>query len=78
MWIIGWRKWWIRAKYIAIFVVLTVVLFQLFRLVGGWIEPAGRYREPLGKAVKAFRHDEPVSEPQTAAERLLFFYKYGE
>jgi len=78
MMIIGLRKWWIRTKFIAVFIILTIVLYELFRLVGGWIEPAGRYREPSGKAVKAFRNDEAVVEPRSAAERLLFFYKYGE
>lgn len=71
-------KWLVRIKYIAIFVVLTIVLYELFRLIGGWIEPAGRYREPLGKALKVFRHDETGLEPSTVTERLLFFYKYGE
>lgn len=78
MLIFGFRKWWIRAKYIAVFIVLTIVLYELFRLVGGWIAPTGRYREPVGKAVKVFRHDEPLTEPKTIAEKLLFFYKYGE
>lgn len=78
MLIFGFRKWWIRAKFIAVFVILTIVLYELFQLIGGWIEPAGRYREPIGKAVKAFSHDEPANEPKTVTERLLFFYKYGE
>lgn len=76
--IIRFRKWWVRAKFIVIFVVLTVALYELFRVVGGWIEPAGRYREPMGKALKAFSHDESALAPRTAAERLFFFYKYGE
>lgn len=72
------RKWWVRTKYIAVFVILTFVLYELFRIVGGWIEPAGRYREPVGKALKVFSYDESVLEPRTAMERLLFFYNYGE
>ena len=75
---IDFRKWWIRTKYIAVFIILTVALYELFRLIGGWIEPTGRYREPTGKAVKVFSQDESSMEPRTAAERLLFFYKYGE
>ncbi|MEF3301885.1 DUF4227 family protein [Paenibacillus sp. GYB003] len=78
MLIFGFRKWWIRAKYIAAFIVLTVVLYELIRLIGGWIEPAGRYKEPIGKAVKAFREQDAALEPRTAYERLIHFYKYGE
>lgn len=71
-------KWWTRAKYMALFIVLTIVLYELLHLLGGWIEPAGRYREPIGKALKAFSHDEASFAPASAAEQLLFFYKYGE
>lgn len=78
MMIIRFRKWWVRTKYIAVFVILTVVLYELFRIVGGWIEPAGRYKEPMGKALKVFSQDESAMEPKTAIERLMFFYKYGE
>ncbi|PYI55016.1 DUF4227 family protein [Paenibacillus flagellatus] len=76
--IVSFRKWWIRAKFVAVFVILTVLLYELLRFVGGWIEPAQRYKEPTGKAVKAFRHGDAAREPETIAERLLFFYRYGE
>ncbi|RKN84659.1 DUF4227 family protein [Paenibacillus ginsengarvi] len=72
------RKWWIRAKYIAVFLLVSIILYELFHWIGGWFEPVGRYREPVGKAVKAFRAEESAGEPKTIADRLLFFYKYGE
>jgi len=76
--VVSLRKWWVRTKFIAVFVILTVMLFELFRFFGGWFEPAGRYKEPTGKAVKVFRDEAGVTEPGTMLERLLFFYKYGE
>lgn len=75
---VSFRKWRARAKFIVLFVVLTILVYELFRFVGSWIEPAQRYREPIGKAVKAFRQVPFPDEPDTVLERLLFFYRYGE
>ncbi|MDF2722095.1 MAG: hypothetical protein K0Q59_1770 [Paenibacillus sp.] len=71
-------KWWLRIKFLALFVVLVIVLCELLSVVGGWLNEAGRYKEPIGKSLKVFGQDTPVTEPDSLAERLMFFYKYGE
>lgn len=72
------RKWLVRAKYAAIFIVLTVLLYGLFHFVSGLIEPMQRYREPAGKAVKVFRQEAAELEIATLLDRLRLFYWYGE
>ncbi|WP_127585938.1 DUF4227 family protein [Paenibacillus koleovorans] len=73
------RRWLIRAKFLFLFVVLTISVYWLFQWIAGWTEPTQRYREPHGRAVKAFEHEQQViSEKGTLADRLLFFYWYGE
>jgi hypothetical protein len=66
------------AKYVAVFIVLTVLLFELFRLVGGWMAPMQRYREPEGKAVKVFSQDRLGNPQSSMLDRLRLFYWYGE
>lgn len=76
--IVSFRKWWVRAKFVAVFVILTVLLYELLHMIGGWIEPAQRYKEPSGKAVKVFRQEEAGLVQDTMLNKLLFFYRYGE
>jgi hypothetical protein len=77
--IVSVRKWLMRAKFAMLFVVLTAVAFSLFRLISAWIEPAQRYKEPTGKAVKVFEQRQSrYDEAGSALERLKLFYWYGE
>ncbi|MCI3920218.1 YqzK family protein [Paenibacillus sp. TRM 82003] len=72
------RRWLHRLKYIMLFLVLTYAIYHVFDVVAAWIEP-DKYREPGGRAVKVFRQDAPTEEAyDTVAERLRFFYWYGE
>lgn len=72
------RRWLHRLKYFVLFVVLTYALYHVFDVVAAWIEP-DKYREPDGRAVKAFRQDAPTEEAyDTALDRLRIFYWYGE
>ena len=72
------RRWFHRLKFIVLFLALTYAAYHLFDAVAAWIEP-DKYREPGGRAVKAFGQNAPTPEPyDTAWERLRQFYWYGE
>ncbi|MFK7697142.1 DUF4227 family protein [Paenibacillus sp. HJGM_3] len=73
------RKWMTRLKFTLLFLVLTLAVYYVFQWISAWIEPAGRYKEPTGKAVKVFQHETGYGDSSTSlADRLMFFYWYGE
>jgi hypothetical protein len=62
-----------------IFLVLTYLLYRLFTVFGGLINPVDPYRTPKGYAVKAFQLESGKSEIELSmGERLRIFYWYGE
>ena len=66
-------------KYLCWFILLTYLLYQMLALLTNWIEPANRYREPSGRAVKVFYDDMKVyGDHPTVKDRLRFFYWFGE
>jgi hypothetical protein len=68
-----------RLKFTIMFFVLTLAVYYLFQIVSGWVEPAERYKEPTGKAVKVFQNQNSYGEQSTSlADRLFLFYWYGE
>jgi hypothetical protein len=68
-----------RLKFTIMFFVLTLAVYYLFQIVSGWVEPAERYKEPTGKAVKVFQNQNGYGEQSTSlADRLFLFYWYGE
>jgi len=72
------KRWLHRLKYIVLFIALTYAMYHLFDVVTAWIEP-DKYREPGGRAVKAFQSETPpLPHEETALERLRLFYWYGE
>lgn len=77
--VISVRRWMQRVKFIAMFLVGTYVLVELFTAVNVWIAPIDKYRIPQGRAVKAFHHDPDLTmQADTFAERLRLFYWMGE
>lgn len=72
------KRWLHRFKYIVLFLALVYALYHLFEAASAWIEP-DKYREPGGRAVKAFQQG-PTSDQDydTVWERLRLFYWYGE
>jgi hypothetical protein len=77
--IFSYGKWLERIRFIALFVVLTLLLYHGMMWISQWLEPRDKYREPTGKAVKAFRqHASIPTDRGSAAERLKLFYWYGE
>jgi len=72
------RKWLERARYIAVFLLLTFLLHELMACAADYVKPRHRFEEPSGGAVKAQARGPGVSEADSALERLRFFYWYGE
>ncbi|PTX50881.1 uncharacterized protein DUF4227 [Melghirimyces profundicolus] len=69
------------AKFLTMFVILTLIFYQVIAWISHWIQPTYRYGEPKGPAVKVFA---PHGETGTTGgltdltERLLLFYWLGE
>ena len=55
------RKWLRRLIFLAVFVAAAWVLYRFLGAASAWIEP-NKYREPGGRAVKAFREGESAPE----------------
>lgn len=73
------RKWVDRIKFIFMFSLLTFVLYHIFMMITAWIEPTQKYKEPAGRAVKAFQHQHvSISDTGSMKARLKLFYWYGE
>ncbi|WP_274364437.1 DUF4227 family protein [Paenibacillus thermotolerans] len=77
--ILSFRRALERLKFLVLFAVFTYVLYHLFGYVSAWVGP-DKYREPEGKAVKAFNSSDTVPgfDHETFKDRLRFFYWYGE
>lgn len=73
------RKWLRRLVFIVMVAAAAWAFYQVFGVTSAWMEP-NKYREPDGKAVKAFRAggDAPEDESDSVLERLRLFYWYGE
>lgn len=76
--IISLRKWLERAKFVLFFLALTFLLHYVLTSVAERIQPRHRFEEPSGGAVKAQAGEWDGPEGGTLAERLRFFYWYGE
>jgi len=76
--IIPLRKWWRRAGAVAMFVALTWLFFHVFRWIDDHLAPDRRFSEPSGRAVKASAVQRAAEGEAGFAERLRFFYWYGE
>lgn len=76
--IVSMRKWIERAKFMVLFVVLTLVLYQLLAVLNSWLQPVHKYRHPEGSAVKVFHQDTGTMDAANISERLKLFYWYGE
>lgn len=72
------RKWVERMKFIALFLVLVVLLYQMMAVVERWVQPTPRHHAPEKGAVKAFRHESGKLESDNMADRLRLFYRVGE
>ncbi|MFC7441038.1 DUF4227 family protein [Laceyella putida] len=73
------KRW---SQFLLLFVLFTLLLYQLFAFLVPLFKPDYMYKEPSGGAVKVFgQHEEPrVDEApmKKIKERLLIFYWLGE
>jgi len=76
--VLSMRKWWARAKFIALFLVFTYVIYHVLHNLSSWIAPHHRFGEPSGHAVKAYAAEEAARDSAAFGDRLRFFYWYGE
>jgi hypothetical protein len=77
--IISLRRWVEWGKFFLLFILLTLLFYQLIAFFGPLLEPKPRYREPSGRAVKVFAQmGTHPSEEMGIKERLLLFYWMGE
>ncbi|KEQ26175.1 DUF4227 family protein [Paenibacillus tyrfis] len=74
------RKWLGRFRFALLFVVFTFALYHVLLVVTRWLEPEPKYKEPAGRAVKAFQNGHVAAVPDkiTISERLKLFYRIGE
>ncbi|MGN7380891.1 DUF4227 family protein [Paenibacillus sp. SAFN-117] len=72
------RKWVQRFKFLITFIVLTYLMYLLLAVISEWIQPADRYKEPGGRAVKVFQPGRLAEEPDGMIDRLRMFYWYGQ
>ncbi|TXK83496.1 DUF4227 family protein [Paenibacillus sp. N3.4] len=77
--IFSYRKLVVRLRFILLFMVLTVVIYQGMMVLTSWIEPLHKYKTPSGKAVKVFgQHPHTTTNSGSMGDRLRLFYWYGE
>ncbi|KRE54315.1 YqzK family protein [Paenibacillus sp. Soil522] len=72
------RKWTSRIVFIVIFAVLLLAVTGSYRWLADAISPVHPYREPKGAALKVFVTDPNSPDSKNAADRLRWFYWYGE
>ena len=76
--IISLRNWIRRIFFILLLIVLTVAVFMLLRIVAGWFAVPDPYAKPQGHAVKAFEPTQDARADASFADRLRWFYLFGE
>lgn len=76
--IISLRNWIRRIVFVLLLVMLTVAVFMLLRIAAGWFASSDPYAKPQGHAVKAFVPTQDARADATFAERLRWFYLFGE
>lgn len=69
------------ARFLTLFVILTMIFYLGIAMVTQWVQPSHRYGEPKGRAVKVFAPSQPEDKGQGTMdlkERLKLFYWLGE
>jgi hypothetical protein len=70
------------SKFILLFILFTLLLYQLIAFISPYFRSNVLYREPIGGAVKVFLQQEPEYHKLTSWEnmknRLFIFYELGE
>ncbi len=70
------------AKFFLLFILFTLLLYQVFLVLAPFFKPEFLYKEPAGGAVKVIAQETTDVESETVfekmKERLLIFYWMGE
>lgn len=72
------KEW---GKFLFLFVLFTLLLYQILAFFTPLWRPDVMYREPMGGALKVFAHHEDSASATIGSEiknRLLIFYWIGE
>ncbi|SFX03226.1 Protein of unknown function [Thermoactinomyces sp. DSM 45891] len=73
------RQWF---TFLLLFVLFTLLLYQVMSFFTEIFEPNSIYKEPIGDAVKVFsdygRQTSQATFSELVKERLLWFYEIGE
>jgi hypothetical protein len=68
-------------KFLILFVLFTILVYQVLALFSDWLQPRYPYREPAGRAVKVFAPASPGGPDPASVdigERLLLYFCIGE
>ncbi|WP_185955985.1 DUF4227 family protein [Melghirimyces algeriensis] len=69
------------ARFLTMFVILTMIFYHVIAWVSQWFEPAYRYGQPKGPAVKVFAPSGKTDYGKTwiqMKDRVLLYYWLGE
>lgn len=73
------KEW---GKFILLFVLFTLLVYQVMAFFAHYLQPHTIYEEPSGGAIKVFAPQEEEVAPQSTwneiENRLLTFYELGE
>lgn len=72
------RKWFSRFVFMLLFIGLFVVATGGYDWLVDVVSPSNPYEVPQGEAVKAIWHSTYEWDNGNIADRLRFFYWYGE
>lgn len=67
-----------RLCFIALFVGLTCLFYNIMDLLHSWIGPIPDPDIPEGSAIRAYSGVQPQDESMNPGERLRLYYWYGE
>ncbi|MBT2290733.1 DUF4227 family protein [Paenibacillus albidus] len=67
-----------RLYFMVLLIALSYLLYSVMSFLGEWISPVEDYGIPEGTAVKAFQETSRNGDGLNTAQRLRFYYWYGE
>ena len=76
--VVSLRGWAGRLLFLALFVILLLIAAGGYRWLIDVISPIHPYAKPKGDAMKVFITDPKSPEDGNSADRLRWFYWYGE
>ncbi|MCR2803082.1 YqzK family protein [Paenibacillus soyae] len=72
------RGWASRLLFLAVFAILLFVAAGGYRWLIAVVSPVQPYSEPKGEAMKVIAGEPSMPDSAIGAERLRWFYWYGE